>query len=176
VERQSLFRQKVFLKFSSSVSIMPIAALYTGSLAPASSTPLSESIHTHSFLPPYPPFIINEIHESGNIGNLGKLNYKRVAFMFLLLLHYDKGLDLVEKHLEAHRKFLDKHYTMKHFICSGAKEPRTGGVILTAIHDRISLQPIIEEDPFFQSGAARYEIVEFVPTKYAEEFLPFLNT
>jgi uncharacterized protein YciI len=95
--------------------------------------------------------------------------------MFLFLLNYDNGLELVEKHLEAHRKYLDKHYALNHFICSGAQIPRTGGVILCNAADRDEAMEIIKEDPFYQNDAVRYEIIEFTPNKYATDFSTFVN-
>ena len=66
--------------------------------------------------------------------------------MYLIILTYQKDLSEVEKHLEAHRAYLDKHYASGYFVASGAQVPRTGGVIAT------------------------YQIIEFTPTKYSEAF------
>lgn len=66
--------------------------------------------------------------------------------MYLIILTYQKDLSEVEKHLEAHHAYLDKHYASGYFVASGAQVPRTGGVILT------------------------YQIIEFTPTKYSEAF------
>lgn len=30
--------------------------------------------------------------------------------MFIILVHYLQSLDVIETHLEAHRRFLDKYY------------------------------------------------------------------
>ena len=49
--------------------------------------------------------------------------------MYLIILTYQKDLSEVEKHLEAHRAYLDKHYASGYFVASGAQVPRTGGVI-----------------------------------------------
>ena len=50
--------------------------------------------------------------------------------MYIVNLNYIKEVSEVEKHLEEHIKFLEKYYEMGKFICSGRKNPRTGGVIL----------------------------------------------
>ena len=47
--------------------------------------------------------------------------------MYIIILTYQKDLSEVEKHLEAHRAYLDKYYASGHFIASGAQVPRTGG-------------------------------------------------
>ena len=49
--------------------------------------------------------------------------------MYIVSLNYVKTVSEVEKYLEEHIKFLEKYYEMGKFICSGRKNPRTGGVI-----------------------------------------------
>ena len=71
--------------------------------------------------------------------------------MYLIILTYQKDLNEVEKHLEAHRAYLDKHYASGYFVASGAQVPRTGGVILC-------------------KASNTYQIIEFTPTKYSESF------
>ena len=50
--------------------------------------------------------------------------------MFLFLLDYVVPVAEVDMELEEHIKYLDKYYSMGKFICSGRKNPRTGGVII----------------------------------------------
>ena len=50
--------------------------------------------------------------------------------MYIIILTYTHGLEKIEMHLMEHRAFLDKQYALNKFICSGAQNPRTGGVIL----------------------------------------------
>ena len=38
--------------------------------------------------------------------------------MYLIILTYQKDLNEVEKHLEAHRAYLDKHYASGYFVAS----------------------------------------------------------
>ena len=90
--------------------------------------------------------------------------------MFIIILTYQKDLSEVEKHLEAHRTYLDKHYTSGHFIASGAQVPRKGGVILCKAGSKEEILNIIAQDPFHEHRIASYQIIEFVPTKYSEEF------
>lgn len=86
--------------------------------------------------------------------------------MFLLLSRYVKPLDEVERWLQEHRAFLDRHYAAGHFIVSGPLEPRVGGVIVTSEMERAQAEAILTEDPFAREGVATYEIVEFKPTKH----------
>jgi uncharacterized protein YciI len=95
--------------------------------------------------------------------------------MFLILLKYTAGLDIVNEHVEAHRTYLDRYYAQGKFICSGAQIPRKGGVILCNSRSREEVQRIINQDPFHIHGAAEYEIIEFAPTKCAEAFEPFIT-
>ena len=90
--------------------------------------------------------------------------------MYLIILTYQKDLSEVEKHLEAHRAYLDKHYASGHFVASGAQVPRKGGVILCKAGNRGEVEAIIAQDPFHEHQIATYQIIEFTPTKYSEAF------
>jgi len=94
--------------------------------------------------------------------------------MFVLSLMYVKPIQEIEKCLEEHIKFLDKYYTLGNFICSGRKNPRVGGVIICRAKDKMEVEKIIQEDPFYKKELAEYEIIEFLPTKYAEGFESFI--
>lgn len=95
--------------------------------------------------------------------------------MFLILLTYTYGLERIEEHLHEHRAFLDKYYAQNKFICSGAQNPRTGGVILCNANSKSEVESIVAEDPFNIHGAATYQIIEFTATKYAADFKVFVN-
>lgn len=88
--------------------------------------------------------------------------------MFILLVNYRKSLEEVEKNLEAHRAFLEKYYALNKFVCSGKRNPRTGGCIICHSVTEIEVKEIIKEDPFFFKGIADYEIIEVIPTKCTE--------
>lgn len=96
--------------------------------------------------------------------------------MFIANLTYIKSLDEVEKYLPSHISFLEHYYKIGKFICSGRKNPRTGGIILCNETERESFMQILSEDPFYQEQIANYEIIEFTPTKYADGFELFLNS
>lgn len=90
--------------------------------------------------------------------------------MIIFNLTYVKPISEVERFLPAHICFLDEHYKKRLFICSGRKVPRTGGIILCNCADMEKAKEIMEKDPFFKEGIARYEVIEFVPSKSSEEF------
>ena len=90
--------------------------------------------------------------------------------MFIINLTYIEPLEAVEKHLEKHIDFLNQYYTKGHFIASGRKNPRTGGIILMRAKNKEAVQEIITHDPFYQNEIAQYEIIEFEASKYCPEF------
>lgn len=95
--------------------------------------------------------------------------------MFIIILKYEKSIKDVEQHLEEHVIFLEKYYASNKFICSGRQEPRTGGIILCNAKDKDEVNLIIKEDPFYINQVAKYEIIEFIPTKYADTFKEFIG-
>lgn len=95
--------------------------------------------------------------------------------MYILLLKYIKPIEEVEKSLNSHINYLEKHYSLKKFICSGKQNPRTGGVILCNAESINEVNEIIKEDPFYSRKIAEYEIIEFSPTKCDERFKCFVT-
>ena len=93
--------------------------------------------------------------------------------MFVVSLNYICDLAEIEKHLSAHIEYLDRYYAAGHFIASGRKVPRTGGIILALADSRETIDQILGEDPFHVHNLAEYEITEFIPTKTSKE-LSFL--
>lgn len=90
--------------------------------------------------------------------------------MFIFVLTYQKPLSEVEKYLGMHRTYLDINYKAGHFIASGAQEPRTGGIILCRAATKELAQEIMKSDPFYINKVATYDVIEFIPTKYADGF------
>ena len=91
--------------------------------------------------------------------------------MFIAILTYKKPLGEVDKHLQAHREYLAKHYAAGDFIASGPQNPRVGGVIMIKATDREAVNSIISQDPFNINGIADYQIVEFTLTMFCDERL-----
>ena len=91
--------------------------------------------------------------------------------MFIAILTYKKPLGEVDRFLAAHREYLAKHYAAGDFIASGPQNPRVGGVIMMKADNREAVNAIIAEDPFQVNGIADYQIVEFVPTMFANDSL-----
>ncbi len=81
--------------------------------------------------------------------------------MFIVNLKYVAQLDIVDKHIEAHRKWLDTMYVQNKFLCSGPQNPRIGGIIVAITTDVNELKEILRHDPYNINHIAEYEITEF---------------
>lgn len=95
--------------------------------------------------------------------------------MFVFLLTYEKPLEEIDRLLPEHVRYLERWYEKGKFLCSGRRNPRTGGVILCRCGSLAEAEDIRNQDPFYREGAARYEIVEFLPTKMSEGFRALLE-
>ncbi|BFO64521.1 YciI family protein [Chryseobacterium sp. S0630] len=95
--------------------------------------------------------------------------------MFIISLTYKSSIESIEKLIPRHNIFLNKHYDSGHFIASGRKEPRTGGIIIAKAASKKELEQIITEDPFYIHEVADYAITEFIPSKYNENFKIFIE-
>ncbi|MBB5192349.1 uncharacterized protein YciI [Silvimonas terrae] len=93
---------------------------------------------------------------------------------FVLLLEYVRSMEEIDALIPAHIAFLEKHYASGVFLLSGRQEPRTGGVILARASSRDAIEAIAMDDPFAIAGAARYRVIEFLPTRAAQS-LSFLT-
>ena len=85
-------------------------------------------------------------------------------------LNYKAPLEEVDKHLDTHVAYLKHEYANGHFIASGRKIPRTGGVILSNVKTKNELEIILVKDSFYKTGITEYEITEFVPSMVADGF------
>lgn len=90
--------------------------------------------------------------------------------MFIVNITYKSSLEEIDKHLESHVEFLKEQYSKENFIVSGRKIPRTGGIILSKLEDKETLEKILDTDPFKVNDLAEYEIIEFVPSMVGSNF------
>lgn len=90
--------------------------------------------------------------------------------MFLVVLEYIRPIEEVEKYLAEHVAYLDKKYEEKKIIFSGRRNPRIGGVILINEKDKTIADQIVHEDPFYKNEVAKFDIIEFTPSKYDPRF------
>jgi len=96
--------------------------------------------------------------------------------MFVIELIYKADLSEIDAHMNAHMKFLRKHYAAGHFLVSGRKIPREGGVILAVGKSRDEIEGIIREDPFVQHGLAEFRVIEFRASQRAEDMPKRIET
>jgi uncharacterized protein YciI len=89
--------------------------------------------------------------------------------MFVIELTYKVPLAEVDAHMAAHVRFLKKYYGSGHFLVSGRKIPRDGGIILAVGANREEIQAIIQEDPFHVRGLADFRIIEFRASQRADD-------
>jgi uncharacterized protein YciI len=89
--------------------------------------------------------------------------------MFVVELLYKAELAAIDAHMSAHMRFLRKHYATGHFVVSGRKIPRDGGIILAVGESRQQIEAIAAQDPFVTKGLADVRVVEFRVSQRAED-------
>jgi uncharacterized protein YciI len=89
--------------------------------------------------------------------------------MFVIELIYKAALAQIDAEMPAHMKFLKKYYASGHFLVSGRKIPRDGGIILAVGKSREEIEAIAREDPFCRKGLAEVRVVEFRASQQADD-------
>jgi uncharacterized protein YciI len=89
--------------------------------------------------------------------------------MFIIELTYKTDLARIDAAMTDHVKFLKKYYAAGHFLVSGRKIPREGGVIVAVGESREQIEAIAREDPFCLRGLADVRIIEFRPSQRADD-------
>ena len=89
--------------------------------------------------------------------------------MFIVQLTYKTPIPEVDKYRPAHREFLDYYFRQGLLIASGPMKPRTGGIIIAATTDRVALETIFKQDPYYLAEIADYDFIEFTPVMHCHE-------
>lgn len=89
--------------------------------------------------------------------------------MFVIELIYKAPLAQIDAHMRAHVKFLNKYYASGHFLISGRKIPRDGGIIVAVGESRERIKAILKEDPFCARGLADVRVIEFRASQHADD-------
>lgn len=89
--------------------------------------------------------------------------------MFVVELVYKVSLSEIDAHMAAHVAFLKKYYASGHFLISGRKIPRDGGIILAVGDSREEIDAIVREDPFVARHLADFRIIEFRASQRADD-------
>ena len=92
--------------------------------------------------------------------------------MFIIELTYKAHTEEIDANMASHIAYLEKYYHSGHFLASGRKEPRNGGLIFVKASNRKRVEEIIAEDPFKKNGLADYRIIEFKVTKLSNSYTP----
>ena len=95
--------------------------------------------------------------------------------MFVIELVYSADLTEIDAHMAAHVAFLKKYYASGHFLVSGRKIPRDGGIILAVGENREQIEAIVKEDPFHRHGLATCRVVEFRASQCADDIQDRIN-
>jgi uncharacterized protein YciI len=90
--------------------------------------------------------------------------------MFVIELTYTAELAAIDAQMAAHVAFLKKYYASGHFLVSGRKIPREGGIIIATATDRGEVARIIREDPFHQHRLADFRVIQFRASQRAADF------
>ena len=90
---------------------------------------------------------------------------------FVIDLTYVQPLAAVDEALEEHIAVLERHARRGTILFSGAKSPRTGGIIVCGDVDRDAVDALIEDDPFHRLGLAEHTVTQLrVTAPGAERF------
>jgi uncharacterized protein YciI len=89
--------------------------------------------------------------------------------MFVIELVYTADLARIDAAMADHVRFLRKYYKAGHFLVSGRKIPRDGGIIVAVGASREAVEAIVREDPFCARGLADFRIIEFRASQRAED-------
>ena len=89
--------------------------------------------------------------------------------MFTIELTYTADLARIDASMRAHMQFINAHYASGHFVVSGRKIPREGGIILAVGQDRAEIEAIAQQDPFVTKGLATVRVIEFNVSQRAKD-------
>jgi uncharacterized protein YciI len=83
----------------------------------------------------------------------------------MAVIRYRKPLEEVIVHQDAHRAYLRELKEQGVLIASGPMNPRFGGLLLLRVpeDDPKVLDGVRDNDPFYQSGVAQYELIGWNP-------------
>jgi uncharacterized protein YciI len=95
----------------------------------------------------------------------------RPGMPFAIDVHYVKPLAEVDAALAEHIAVLERHARRGTVLFSGAKSPRTGGIIVCGDVDRSAVDALIVDDPFHRLGLAEHTVTQLrVTVPGAERF------
>lgn len=84
--------------------------------------------------------------------------------LFVVDIEYKVPMDQIETVIAPHMDFVRRAYDEGRFIASGAKQPRTGGVIVMMAESLEDARGYLAQDPFVTADVADYRYTEFKAT------------
>lgn len=86
--------------------------------------------------------------------------------MFVVDIKYIVPLSTIDTIVGEHRAWLDIQYQQGLLLCSGPKNPKTGGIVIALGTDLEFVKNLFKQDPYSVHGAAEYSFTEFTPVKH----------
>lgn len=84
---------------------------------------------------------------------------------FIVEATYLVPFEQIKETIPQHRAFLQQGYDAGLFLCSGPKDPPTGGFLVARARSRAELEAFFENEPFHLAHLARFTFSEFQPVK-----------
>jgi uncharacterized protein YciI len=90
--------------------------------------------------------------------------------LFLVDLTYKAPMGAIQAVLEPHMAFVARCFDGGHFLASGRKDPRTGGIIIAKAEDEGALRALLAEDPFLTEDLVTLSVQAFHPSRVSPAF------
>jgi uncharacterized protein YciI len=84
---------------------------------------------------------------------------------FVVEATYAAPIEQVREAYPRHRSWLQKGYDSGLFLCSGPKDPPTGGYLVARAASAEALKALFEDEPFHKEKLATFTFTEFQPVK-----------
>jgi uncharacterized protein YciI len=84
---------------------------------------------------------------------------------FVVEATYCAPIEQIREAYSRHRTWLQKGYDLGLFLCSGPKDPPTGGYLVARAVSPEVLKTMFEQEPFNMEGLATFTFTEFHPVK-----------
>jgi uncharacterized protein YciI len=85
---------------------------------------------------------------------------------FIVEATYLVPFERIKETIPMHRAFLQKGYDLGMFLCSGPKDPPTGGFLVARAKSKADLETLFEDEPFLVANLASFTFTEFQPVKH----------
>ena len=93
------------------------------------------------------------------------------ARICLVIYDYRQPEDRLQLRLAAHRAFLERGYESSHFLASGQRVDRAGGVIIVHGLEPAAVEALMRRDPFVKEGLAEFRIVPFNASRVCDALI-----